>query len=485
MPAIPITLIQGDTVDNSKTDYRDALSVNMYAVPKQILGASGYMQQIHGLTQHGTTSGASRGSLWVEHPDLEGHYRVQGTDFIKVNTDGSVSVLGTISGSGPVCMTSTFNNVIIANGNLFYYNPTDGFRQIVDNPAVGSVIGNPISCAYVSSIVVLTDGLRIYHSSFAPLVGGVAGEEVFTVDSETIPELTADQVLAVRQDENDEIIVFKEFSTEHFFLTGGTGFAFQPANQKGSRQGVVGSRACALLNGVWYTVGRRKETGLSCFVYSQGQRQKIASREIEQILNEYTDEELRDITIDAFVYDDIEMVIYHLPNETLLFNGSIAKTAGKNLAWSILKTDVLGNDTYRAKDFIYDSRVKRFVVGDKRDGKLGLFDDSVATHYGDIAEWIMYTPLNKLEMASIDSLEIETISGLNNPDNDATVFMSLTLDNGRTYGREVTTQYGAQYDYGQRFIRRALGYVRDTVGFKFRGASKARMAFALMTIEVS
>lgn len=484
MPTIPITLIQGDTVDKSKTDYRDALSVNMYAVPKQILGASGYMQQIHGLTQHGTTSGVSRGSLWVEHPDLEGHYRVQGTDFIRVNADGSVNVLGAVSGTGPVCMTSTFNNVIITNGSLYYYNPTDGFRQIVDNPTVGSVVGNPISCAYVSSVVVLTDGLRVYHSAFDE-VGGVPAEEVFATNSETIPEFTSDRVFAVRQAENDEIVVLKEFSTEHFFLTGGANFAFQPANQKATRQGIVGSRAVSLLNGAWYTLGRRKETGLSCFAYSQGQSQKIASREIEQILNEYADEDLRSVTVDSFIYDDVEMVIYHLPNETLLFNSSIAKTAGKNLAWSILKTDVLSDATYRAKEFIYDPRVKRFVVGDKRDGKLGLFDDSVATHYGDIAEWIMYTPLNKLETVSINELEIETISGLNNPDNDATVFMSLTLDNGRTYGREVTTQYGMPYNYGQRFIRRAMGYVRDTVGFKFRGASKARMAFALLTIEVS
>jgi hypothetical protein len=54
-----LTLIKGDKVD-SNTDYRDALPVNMYAVEKNILGASGYMLDYHGLTQVATGSGIDR-----------------------------------------------------------------------------------------------------------------------------------------------------------------------------------------------------------------------------------------------------------------------------------------------------------------------------------------------------------------------------------------------------------------------------------------
>lgn len=483
MPAI--TLIKGDTVDKTTTDYRDALSVNMYAIPKPILGADAYMQQLPGLTQLGTSSGKSRGGLWVSNPDFEGLYRVQGTNFVEVSETGTVTVLGTVSGTDNVIMSFTFNNVsITANGNLYYYNPTDGFRQITDNAAVGSVVGTPISNTYVSSIMMLTDGLRTYHSAFDE-VDGVPGEEVFTTDAETIPEFTPDQVYAVRQAENDECIVFKKLSTEHQFLTGGTGYAFQPSNQKATRQGVSGPRAMALLNSRWFLLGRRNENAPSCYIYQQGQSQKIASREIEILLSAYSDDELETVTVDAFTYDDIEFVIYHLPNETLMFNPTIAATAGKNASWSILKSDVDGNNPFRARDFVFDPRIGKFTVGDKLDGTIGIFDDLVSTQYEEIVEWILFTPLLKFETGSMDKLEIETIPGIADSTNDATVFISTTQNYGRTYGLEWIELYGEQYDYGKRFIVRRLGYVRESIGFKFRGASRSRMAFGLFTLDVS
>lgn len=484
MPAY--TLVKGDTVDQTKVDYRDALAVNMYAIPRNTLGSAGYMQQIHGLTQLGTSSGVSRGGLWVSNPDFEGHYRVQGTDFVEVSETGTTTVLGTVTGTEDVTMTFTFNNVVITNnGNLYYYNPTDGFRQITDDSAAGSIVGSPTSATYVSSIVMLVNGNRIQHSAFSPEVQGISGEEYYATDADTIPEFTPDELLAVRQAENDECIVFKKLSSEHFVLTGGTGFAFQPLNQKATRQGVSGNRAMALLNGRWFVLGRRNESAPSCYIYQQGQSQKIASREIEIILSKYSDDDLESVTIDAFVEDDIEFVIFHLPNETLMFNATIAGTVGKNSAWTLLKSDAQGDTTYRAKDFVFDPRIGKFVVGDKFNGTIGIFDDSVSTHYGDIAEWILYSPLVKLETGSMDKLEIETIAGITDSSDDATVHLSVTQDLGRTYPQERQMTYGAQYDYWQRFILYRAGYVRDTVGFRWRGASRSRMAFGLFDVEVS
>lgn len=40
----PLNLIKGDKV-GSETDYRDALPVNMVAIPRDIFGVKGYMIQ--------------------------------------------------------------------------------------------------------------------------------------------------------------------------------------------------------------------------------------------------------------------------------------------------------------------------------------------------------------------------------------------------------------------------------------------------------
>lgn len=479
-----VTLIQGDKMDAGKVDYRDALSVNMYAIPKSILGAQGYMQQIQGLTSFGTSSDVSNGGIWCSAQGFEGHYRVQGSDFVSVDSSGVVTVLGSVGGVGQAELWFSFDNLaIVRDGKLYYYNPTAGFRQITDNATIGSVVGAPISGCYVSSIMFLTDGLRIYHCQFDEFAGQPA-EEVWLTNAESVPEFVADYTYALRQAENDELIVFGSRSIEHFYLTGVAGFAFSPLNQKASRLGVVGTHSMALSKGNWYLVGRDQESAPSVYAYRSGSYQKVASRDIEKILSAYTDAQLETIVVDSIVQDDIEMIIFHLPDTTLLYNPTIASVVGKNLSWSKLKTDTTGDSPYRAKDFVQDPRINQFVVGDRLDGTIGLFDDTESTHYGDMAEWLLFSPFVAAESLSINKIEIDTISGIVGDVEDATVFLSTT-HNGRTYGHEHTMTYGDRYDYSQRFIARALGYVRDWVGFKFRGISRNRMAFGLFDVDAS
>ena len=59
---MPVTLVAGDKV-GSETDYRDALPVNMYAVKKDILGASGYMIGYPGIKSFGAAVSADRGGV--------------------------------------------------------------------------------------------------------------------------------------------------------------------------------------------------------------------------------------------------------------------------------------------------------------------------------------------------------------------------------------------------------------------------------------
>lgn len=474
MPEFNVTLLKGDKFKASEVDYRDALPVNMYAVPKPVLGANGYMYQLPGLTSHATGSGIDRGGIWCSAKGLEGHYRVSGTDLIRIDSLGAVTVLGTVPGTEQVTMDFTFNNVIlVADQKLYYYNPTNLFREITD----GGLVGNPISVVFVANFVVLTDGERLYHSD-------IQDEESFPATTEVQAEFVPDKTLALKKNEDNELLVFGEFSAEHFiFNSTFVGFAFQPLDRKASKLGVSGSRSVAELEGIWYTVGRREETAPSCYMYAGGSGKRVASREIEQVLKTYTDDALATTTVDCITLDKISLVFIHLPDATYLFNATVAESQGVDNAWSLVKTGVF-DANFRGRNFIRDPRLGKWIAGDKQNSNVGIFDESVATQYGEIAEWLLFSPFLKLETLSIDQLEIETIPGIVNDIEDATVFISRT-ENGRTYGTEWTQLYGTQWDYNQRFFIRTLGYVRHWMGFKFRGASRNRMAFGLMTVEAS
>lgn len=466
-----VSFIKGDTVDNN-VEYRDALSVNMYAVGREVLGTAGYLINYFGLTNYATGQGVDRGAIWVSRDGFEGHYRVSGGFLISINASGVVAVLGAIPGTEQVSMDYSFNNLaIVADGRLYYYNTADGLREIVDPE-----VGNPIDITWVDGYFFLTDGESIYHSN-------IANEEQYEPLAFANAEFIPDPSRGLGKTEDNEVVVFGAFSTEYFVNVGGDPFAFQRIARKASKLGIVGTHCKHELNGRWYVVGRRKETSPSFHVISIGNEQSFSSREVDKILAEYTESELSTITLDAFTIDNVTMIKFHLPRHTLLFNESIVSLQGVDKAWSILKSDVLGDNPYRGKNMVFDPRNSKWIIGDRLDSRIGEMDKSSCTHYGDIVEWIMFTPFLKIERLSIDKIELETIPGIA-PDNDATVFISMTF-NGRTYGKEWTQLYGDDLDYAQRFYVRRLGYVRDYVGFKLRGASRARMSFANFDIEAS
>jgi len=469
MPSIPF--IKGDKVDDN-TDFRDALPVNYYAVLRNVYGEKGYMLNYYGLSDFATGQGVSRGSIWVARTGLEGQYRVTGTSLIKIDDDQTVTVLGEILGSDQVSMTYSLNNLaIVANGALYYYNPTDGFRQITDQ-----TVGNPIDIVWADFRFVLTDGDLLFQSSS---INEEAYEPLDFIGSDFQP----DKIWGVGLNDDNELIAFNELTTEYFVNIGADNFSYKRIEQKAVKSGIAGTHAKAEFNDKWYALVRRSNTQYQFNIIQSGSTLTITSREIEKVLSKYTGEQLSKTVVEVFTKDSVTWMIAHLPNETLAYNETVAKSFGIDLAWSILKTDVYGNKTYRGKDMTYDPRFSKWVIGDKLDDKIGFLDDSTCTHYEEIVEGLLFTPSFDMESLSLDSLKLKTIPGIS-PSNDATVFISRT-DDLRVHSQEHIEQYGVNLDYNKNFTVRNLGYVRSETAFKIRTASRSRMAFCRLDVSAS
>ena len=466
-----IPLIKGDKVD-SKVDYRDALPVNMTAINHPIKGAAGYMYQWPGLSLFADGVGVDRGARWVSASGIDGHYRVSGDSLVKVVGDGSIVNLGAISGSDQARIAYSFNNVaIVANNKLFYYNPTSGLREITDPD-----VGDPVDIVWADGYFILTDGEEIYHSD-------ILDEESYSPLNFTNPQFRPDPAYGLGINEDNELIVYGQKTTEYYTNQGLDNFTYARIGLKAMKQGILGTHCKTELNGRWYCVSRREETSPCVTVVQGGGSKRISSREIDKVLASYTDDQLSSSTMDAFERDAVRYVMIHMPDKTVLFNENIADNMGPSMAWSILKSDVLGDNTYRGRNFVRSSDVSQWVCGDKQDGSIGLLDDAIATHYSEIAECLLFTPFVKLETLSVDEIEIETIAGFA-PENDATVFISNTYE-GVIYNKEWTQLYGQNLEYNKRFIVRRLGYASDYISWKIRVASRSRVSFAYMKIGVS
>ena len=152
---------------------------------------------------------------------------------------------------------------------------------------------------------------------------------------------------------------------------------------------------------------------------------------------------------------------------------------GKDVAWTILKKSVVSSDGWVGINGIFDQRISKWVYGDRFSPRVGLLDNSVSTLYGDEVECIFYSPMITMDGASIDEIEIKTISGFT--PYKATMSASLSYD-GQNYGKEWFQLYGDKNQRANRFIIRRMGYVRDYVGFKFRAVTPSRIAIGALEL---
>lgn len=462
----PINLIKGDKI-GSETDYRDALPVNMYGVLRPNFGAAGYMMQYPGLTQYGTGSGTDRGGIWNER--FSQLFRVSGGSLLSVDDAGAVSVLGAVSGAENVALPYSFNTQgIVAGGNFYLYDPSGGFRQVTDPD-----LGNPIDCVWINGYYFFTDGEYIYHTD-------INDESAIDPLKYATAEFMPDASLGLAKTQDNKVAVFGRYTTEYFIDRAQTNFAFQRIESRALKIGIVGTHCKVEVAGRFYILGGRKEECVSAHAIGVGSMEKIATREVDKVIGLYSEPELYNAVVETYSEDGYTFVVYHLPSHTLLFNQTLAQSVGIDQAWSILKSGT-GDQPYKGIHLAFDPRRGEWVCGDKTDSNLGIVDSESALHYGDIAEWLLFTPFMNLEDQSIDELEIETMPGHTGSE-DATVFISMTY-NGVTYGKEWTEMYGLPNEYGKRFIVRRLGYVRDWVGIKLRGATRSRMAFARGMID--
>lgn len=460
MPSQQFNFIKGDKV-GSETDYRDALPVNMTAVIKDIQGVKGYMLQYPGLTLHATGFGRDRGGIWDARRNK--HYRVSGERLIELGGSGEVTSLGFIIGSDTAVFAYSFNNLaIVASGRLYLYNDSAGLREVTDTD-----LGRPIDVCWIDQYLFFTDGENIYHSEITD------ESQIDPLDFAT-SEFSPDKTYGVEKTVDNRVMVFNRYSCEFYQNNASDNFAFGRLNGHTLETGIVGTHAKAKMNDVFYCVGNRKEEAVSCYILTSAIPQKFASREIEKIIGTYSETELRDIVVEAKEEDGYQHIIVHLPNHTLLFNQTVAQKFGIDNAWSILKSDVKGDTPYRGIYGVFDNNIGKWIYGDKQNSNIGILDEEDVTHYGNIAEWLLFTPYYSIETASIDEIDIQTIPGFTKT-NDATVAVSLTFD-GFIYQDERFLQYGSRGQHRQRLKAYRLGYVPEYVSLRLRGATRSRMA---------
>lgn len=278
-------------------------------------------------------------------------------------------------------------------------------------------------------------------------------------------ESDPDENKAVRSWQGKYIAVFGRNTTQFFALTGNAESIYAPVKNLQCPAGIVATPSVCHYMDAFAAIGSIKGGTLQVILIKPGGYQKISNAAIEIELGKYKESELSEALVESFNLDNHQFLMVHLPNNTWLYDSSTG-------LWTELATGYNKLSNYQGRHVLYDQELG-LTIGSKANGNVGKLSYDVASQYGEIQEFIAYTPFTEVSQGygttPLYDLSFESIYGHVN--NIQTAFISVTFD-GRVYSdEELRIQYNSPNEYLNKIMINSLGAVQHAIGFKIRSQS--------------
>lgn len=459
-----VDILSGITA-NETADYRDALPRNLVVVPKSTGISDAYLRTAPGIVQFASGPGTDRGGI-----NWRGvMYRVMGTSLVSISATGVVTTLGDVGAGGYCTLDYGFDRLAVWSGSrLYYYTDSGVFLQVTD-----ADLGLVLDGCWIAGYFASTDGANIIvtelndPTSIDPLKYGSA-------------ESDADPVLAVRRLQG-QLIAFGRNTVETYANIGGSGFPFQVSQGAQVSTGIIGTHAVAPFAGTYAFVGSGRNESPSVFILGSGTAERIATREIEQVLSSYTEAQLADVVAESQVDGAHQFLYIHLPDQTLVFDLA-ATQAMKRPIWLMRTSGVASKGQYLAKGLVYV--YDKWISGDPTSSLIGVYSETETAHYGSPTGWECATQIAYNEALSgvVHELQLITLPGRVPPGSNPTIWTSYSHD-GEAWSQEFPTSAGKQGDHLKDIAWRRQGMIRTTRTQRFRGEARIAIAALDVTFE--
>lgn len=449
-----------------KGDYRTAYPHNLVPVPVQQGISTGYLRPADGIVAFGPGgAGADRGGIsWngLLH-------RVIGSRLLRVDADGGIFDCGEVGSGGPVTMDYSFDRLAIASGGRLYYWDGTALTQVTD-PDLGRVV----DVLWIAGYFMTTDGTSLVVTE---LLDPTAVNPLKYGSSEADP----DPVMALIK-LRGEVYALNRYTTEVFQNVGGDNFPFAVVQGAQVPRGAIGTFACNVFLGSIAFVGSGRGESPAVWLIQNGDTLKVSTREIDIVLQDYTEAQLAEIVVEARVDKGHQHLLIHLPDQTLVYDGAASLVVGQPV-WFTLSSAVDGPGIYRGRNIVwcYD----RWIVGDPTSGAVGTLTDDVATHFGATVGWEFGTQLvyNQSAGAIVHSVELVGITGRAALGVDPTIWTSWSAD-GVQWSQERAISAGKRGETAKRLQWRGQGRLAKQRVQKFRGTSDSVATFARLEMAI-
>lgn len=455
MTKIPI--ISGIYADTSP-DFRTSYPRNMEPVPKQTGVNDGYLRITDGIVSSGTGPGVTRAG--IEWNGVE--YRVMGTKLVSVAENGTVTTIGDVGGTGTASMIYSFDYLAIASDQKLWLYDGTTLAQVTDED-----LGIVLDVQWIDGYFMTTDGESLVvtelNDPFAvnPLKFG---------SSEVDPDPVVGLVTL-----RNEIYAINRHTIEVFRNIGGDLFPFQRVNGGQIERGAVGTHCAVDYLGRIAFVGGGRNEGIGVYLGMNGGSVKISTREVDLILKDYSEIVLADAVVEVKTDLGDDILIIHLPDRTLCFNGPASEVLGVPV-WYELSSGIIGG-AWNARHLVW--AYNRWNVGSVTTSDVGYLSRSAFTHWGEKVTWEFGVPLlyNESKGAIVHELELVSLTGSAPFGLEPTVRTSYSTD-GVVWSQDRPCSVGARGERSQRIRWARQGMMRNFRTQRFRGDTDAPLSVA-------
>jgi len=361
----------------------------------------GFLQRAPGLKFLQTIGTGPIRALWAHQTNGSDFYVVSGREFYKLtSTTGTPTLLGTVSGTGPVSIADNGTQIFLAcNPDGFIYNEsTNVFQQITDPDFAGAVTVSYLDGYFVfnqpnSQIIWVTqllDGTSVDPLDFASAEG------------------SPDGVVGILSDHR-ELWVFGTDSVEVWYDSGATDFPLQRIQGAFNEIGCVAPFSIAKLdNGIFWLGTDARGQGI---VYRANgyTGQRVSTHAIEWQIQQYGN--ISDAVAYTYQQDGHAFYVLNFPTGNTTWVYDVATQAWHE------RCGFDNGDFMRHRGNNQCNFNGNIIIGDFENGNIYQFDLNVYADNNQAQKWLrswraLPTGENNLKRTAQHSLQIDIESGV-------------------------------------------------------------------------
>jgi hypothetical protein len=403
----------------------------------------------------------------------------------------------------------------IAVGSLLYYVHRGTFYEI-NNAGTRTSRGTLntttgfVDMAYNGTVILLVDGTNAYTYTIATttlaevsdadfpdgantcgwldgqfIVDAGDGEDSFYISANgtdwdaldfATAESAPDGLIRVFVD-HGQILLFGERTIEPWGNVGGADFPFAPIKGAIAQFGLAARRSLTFYNDTLAFLAKNSMGQVQVMAMVGNTPQVISSPELDHIINNYS--AVSDATAFGYLLGGHPMLQVNFPtaNASWLYDASTG-------LWSPLE---YGLDGDRHRGEMYVNFLTRSLISDYEDGNIYQLDPDTYTDNGTAIarELIGRHVFNSDNRVIVDELYVDMEVGVgleSGQGSDPQAMLSVSKNNGKTWGAGLWKTIGALGNYTARVVWRRLGLARDWT-FKLRVTDPIKVVFTYAAMK--